>query len=66
MVTVDELVEKSDFIILAITLNEDTTFIINKERLGKMKSDAVLVNVGRGGQLIQLNFKYTYSHEVLL
>lgn len=54
MVTVDELVEKSDFIILAIALNEDTKFIINKERLAKMKSHAVLVNIGRGGQLYSM------------
>jgi lactate dehydrogenase-like 2-hydroxyacid dehydrogenase len=51
LVTVDELVEKSDFIILAIALNEDTKFIINGERLAKMKSHAILVNIGRGGQL---------------
>lgn len=49
LVTVDELVERSDFIILAIALNEDTKFIINKERIAKMKSHAVLVNIGRGG-----------------
>lgn len=48
--TVDELVEQSDFIILAISLNEDTKFIINKKRLAKMKSHAVLINIGRGGQ----------------
>lgn len=49
LVTVDELVEQSDFIILAIALNNDTKFIINKERISKMKSHAVLVNIGRGG-----------------
>lgn len=47
--TVDELVEQSDFIILAISLSEDTKFIINKERLAKMKSHVVLINIGRGG-----------------
>ncbi|XP_025414551.1 glyoxylate reductase/hydroxypyruvate reductase-like [Sipha flava] len=53
LVTVDELVEKSDFIILAIALNEDTKFIINGERLAKMKSHAILVNIGRGGLIDQ-------------
>lgn len=51
LVTVDELVEQSDFIILAIALTEDTKFIINKERLAKMKSHAVVVNIGRGGRI---------------
>lgn len=49
LVTVDELVEQSDFIILSIALNKETKFIINKERIAKMKSHAVLVNIGRGG-----------------
>ncbi|CAI6361185.1 unnamed protein product [Macrosiphum euphorbiae] len=52
-VTIDELVEQSDFIILSIALNEDTKFIINKERIAKMKSHAVLVNIGRGGLIDQ-------------
>ncbi|KAL4089500.1 hypothetical protein QTP88_024526 [Uroleucon formosanum] len=48
LVAIDELVEQSDFIILSATLTEDTKFIINKERIAKMKSHAVLVNIGRG------------------
>ncbi|VVC30906.1 D-isomer specific 2-hydroxyacid dehydrogenase, catalytic domain,D-isomer specific 2-hydroxyacid [Cinara cedri] len=57
LVTVDELVVQSDFIILSIALNEDTRFIINKERIAKMKSTAVLINIGRGGKL-----HFNYSH----
>ncbi|XP_060870334.1 glyoxylate reductase/hydroxypyruvate reductase-like [Metopolophium dirhodum] len=53
LVTIDELVEQSDFIILSIALNEDTKFIINRERIAKMKSHAVLVNIGRGGLIDQ-------------
>lgn len=55
LVTVDELVEQSDFIILSIALTEDTKFILNKERFAKMKSHAVVVNIGRGGKIC---FKY--------
>jgi len=58
LVTIDELVEQSDFIILSIALSEDTKFIINKERIAKMKSHAVLVNIGRGG-------KAHYKHELI-
>jgi len=53
LVTVDELVEQSDFIILAIAMNDDTKFIINEKRIAKMKSHAVLVNIGRGGLIDQ-------------
>lgn len=57
MVTIDELVEQSDFIILSVALNEDTKFIINEERIAKMKSHAVLVNIGRGG-IVYFKFNY--------
>jgi len=53
LVTIDELVEQSDFIILSIALTKDTHFIINKERIAKMKSHAVLVNIGRGALVDQ-------------
>uniref|UniRef100_A0A2S2PQ62 Glyoxylate reductase/hydroxypyruvate reductase n=1 Tax=Schizaphis graminum TaxID=13262 RepID=A0A2S2PQ62_SCHGA len=53
LVTIDELVKQSDFIIISVALNEDTKFIINKERIAKMKSHAVLVNIGRGALIDQ-------------
>ncbi|XP_050530985.1 glyoxylate reductase/hydroxypyruvate reductase [Daktulosphaira vitifoliae] len=53
LVNVDELVRKSDFVILSVALTPETKFIINKERLSKMKSNAVLVNIGRGDLIDQ-------------
>uniref|UniRef100_A0A2S2QHN4 Glyoxylate reductase/hydroxypyruvate reductase n=1 Tax=Sipha flava TaxID=143950 RepID=A0A2S2QHN4_9HEMI len=50
-VLVDDLVRLSDFIILTSVLVPETKFIINKDRLALMKSNAVIINVGRG-QLI--------------
>ncbi|XP_060873066.1 glyoxylate reductase/hydroxypyruvate reductase-like [Metopolophium dirhodum] len=51
LVTVDELMERSDFVVVAVALNEDTKFIVSRERIAAMKSNAILVNIGRG-QLI--------------
>lgn len=48
-VTQDELLSQSDFIVLAVPLTNETKLMINKDTLGKMKSNAILVNVGRGG-----------------
>lgn len=62
LVTVDELVEQSDFIILAIALNEETKFIINKERIAKMKSHAILINIGRGGTFHIFFFFILYAY----
>lgn len=44
----DELLAEADVICLACNLTADNHHLINRERLRLMKSDAVLVNVGRG------------------
>lgn len=48
MVSVDDLVRRSDFIILTVVLTPETKFIINKDRLAFMKPNAIIINVGRG------------------
>ena len=47
-VSLDELLENSDYITLHCPLNEQTKYMINKEAIGKMKTSAVIVNTGRG------------------
>lgn len=47
-VSLDELLEYSDYITLHCPLNEQTKYMINKEAISKMKTSAVIVNTGRG------------------
>ena len=47
-VSLDELLENSDYITLHCPLNDQTKHLINKETIGKMKPNAVIVNTGRG------------------
>ncbi|KAG7208619.1 hypothetical protein KM043_014826 [Ampulex compressa] len=47
-VSLDELLEKSDFVIVAVPLTNETRRMFNDETFGKMKRSAVFVNVGRG------------------
>jgi len=47
-VSLDELLENSDYITLHCPLNDKTKHMINKETIGKMKPSAVIVNTGRG------------------
>ena len=47
-VSLDELLENSDYITLHCPLNDQTKYMINKETIAKMKSNAVIVNTGRG------------------
>ncbi|XP_026496014.2 glyoxylate reductase/hydroxypyruvate reductase-like [Vanessa tameamea] len=46
--SLDNLLEQSDFIVLAVPLTDETRHMINSTTLGKMKKNAILVNVGRG------------------
>ena len=47
-VSLDELLENSDYITLHCPLNDQTKYMINKVAIGKMKPSAVIVNTGRG------------------
>ena len=47
-VSLDELLENSDYITLHCPLNEQTKHMINKDTIAKMKSSAVIINTGRG------------------
>ena len=48
-VSLDELLEHSDYITLHCPLNDKTKHLINKDTIAKMKSNAVIINTGRGG-----------------
>lgn len=47
-VTVDELAAEADIIVLSCPLTPETTGLLSRERIGRMKQDAILVNVSRG------------------
>ncbi len=44
----DDLLAASDFVVLCVPLTDATRRLIGRERLARMKPDAVLVNVARG------------------
>ncbi|CAL7951696.1 unnamed protein product [Xylocopa violacea] len=47
-VSLDDLLEQSDFVIVAVPLTNETRGMFNDSTFGKMKKNAVFVNVGRG------------------
>jgi len=55
LVQLDELLAKSDFISLHAPSNKETRGMINRERLGRVKQGAVLINLARGGLLESLD-----------
>lgn len=47
-VSVDDLVAESDIVVLCCPLTPETTGLISRERIGRMKRGALVVNVSRG------------------
>ena len=48
---VDEILPRADIIAMSLPGTPETRFIVNQERLLKMKPDALLLNVGRGNAI---------------
>ncbi|CCV05262.1 D-isomer specific 2-hydroxyacid dehydrogenase NAD-binding [Mesorhizobium metallidurans STM 2683] len=46
--SIDALIEQSDIIVLCCPLTPETRGLISRERIGRMKPDALLVNISRG------------------
>ncbi|MDT0161594.1 NAD(P)-dependent oxidoreductase [Bacillus sp. AG4(2022)] len=46
---IDDVLEKSDIVILTLPLTDETRHFINKQSIEKMKDNCVLINVSRGG-----------------
>lgn len=48
-----ELLAQSDYVVLALPLTDATRHVIDADALGAMRTDAVLINVARGGVVDQ-------------
>jgi len=47
-ISLDELLETSDVVSIHLRLSEESTGLLNKERLGRMKPGSILINTSRG------------------
>lgn len=46
--SLDQIIQVADFLSIHVPLTKDTYHLINKERLAKMKSNAIIINTARG------------------
>lgn len=49
----DELLAESDFVVCTAPLTSETKGIFNKEAFKKMKNSSILINIGRGGHIVE-------------
>jgi glycerate dehydrogenase len=54
-VELDELLKESDIITIHAPLNENTKNLLNYQNLTKIKDKAILINVGRGGIINEID-----------
>lgn len=47
-VELDELLASSDYVVLGLSLNNETRYILDYDKLSKMKKDSFLINTARG------------------
>jgi phosphoglycerate dehydrogenase-like enzyme len=57
-VSLEELLINSDIVSLHIPLNDQTSMIINKEKIGLMNKNAILINLSRGGLVDEQALKH--------
>ncbi len=64
-VSLDELLGQSDVLSIHAPLNENTKGLICKETLSKMKKTAVLLNLGRGGIVVDEDLTQALEQNVI-
>ncbi len=50
---INEVLKVSDFVVICLPLTAETNQLINKEKLEQMKSNAWLINIARGGIVVE-------------
>lgn len=64
-VSFDDLLQRSDYVICSCAATPQTTKIFNKSSFGKMKKDAIFVNVSRGIVVDQDDLYDALSNKVI-
>ena len=61
----DDLLARSDFVSMHVPLTEDTTHLIGREELAKMKKNAYLINTSRGSVVEEAALYEALSNRVI-
>lgn len=64
-VSLDELLESSDIITIHAPLNDNTKNLMDIDKLKLMKPSAILVNVARGGIVVEKDLAYAIDNKLI-
>ena len=64
-VSLDELLAQADVVSLHCPLTPETTGLIDRAALGRMKRGAVLINVARGGVVVEADLIWALNNRVI-
>lgn len=62
-IPLDQLLKESDYVVLSCPLTNETKNMINADSLKIMKKNAVLINIARGGKVLQ-EYLYVAPHNI--
>jgi len=65
IVNIDELTKESDIITLHVPLNDSTKDLFDAERISKMKKNAKIINVARGGIINESDLVSALNDEII-
>ena len=65
-VTLDELYERSDIILLHCSLNQQNANMIDLEAVRKLKKGVIIINTARGGLIDESALKYGLDEDIIL
>lgn len=63
---IDDLIKEADIVSLHVPLLKETTHLINKERLHKMKRTAILINTSRGPVVDEVALVHALQNNIIL
>ncbi|UTH14398.1 2-hydroxyacid dehydrogenase [Macrococcus equipercicus] len=62
----DELITTSDYVVCTAPLTAETAGKFNKDVFSRMKEDAIFINIGRGGHVIEEDLLHAVQHRKIL
>lgn len=65
MVELEELLEKSDVVAMAVPLTDETYHMIGRDEFLKMKKSAIFINVSRGKVVSEKGLIWALNHDVI-